>query len=183
MTDGGRERLTLAPMARDPQVGLLLAALSDSRRRTMRELESVTDAMVGWAPPPPLNGIGQLLYHVALIEADWLLDDILDLDDDAWPAWVAEAFPIDVRDDAGRLSEVPPEPLAEAVARLGRVRAHLERSIGALTDGDLHAPRRKASYDVTPAWALHHLLQHEAEHRAHVALVRDLYLSSSAPDG
>jgi uncharacterized damage-inducible protein DinB len=180
VTDGGHERLTLAPSAADPQVGLLLAALADSRRRTMRELETVTDAMVGWVPPPPLNGIRQLLYHVALIEADWLLDDILDLDEEAWPAWAAEAFPIDVRDDAGRLSEIPPEPLGEAVARLERVRAHLDSSLRSMTDADLHAPRRKASYDVTPAWALHHLLQHEAEHRAHVALVRDLYLSSPA---
>jgi uncharacterized damage-inducible protein DinB len=26
---------------------------------------------------------------------------------------------------------------------------------------------------VTPAWVLHHLLQHEAEHRAQIAAIRD----------
>jgi hypothetical protein len=62
MTDGGRDRLTLAPSAADPQVGLLLAAMADSRRRTMRELESDTDAALALTPPPPEHRA-----HVALV--------------------------------------------------------------------------------------------------------------------
>jgi uncharacterized damage-inducible protein DinB len=29
--------------------------------------------------------------------------------------------------------------------------------------------------DVAPDWALHHLIQHEAEHRAQIAWLRDTY--------
>lgn len=171
----GREVLTLAPLTAQPQVGLLLAALEDSRRRTLSELEAVTDEAVTWQPDEPLNSIGQLLYHVALIEVDWLMSDIVHLPDDEWPGWISVDFPIDVRDDAGRLAQVPAEPLERSLQRLARVRAHLLEALGSMDDGDLHALREQPSYDVTPAWALHHLIQHEAEHRAHIAFVRDAY--------
>lgn len=179
MIDGDRERLTLEPIAPAPQVGLLLAALEDSRRRTLRELEPVTDEMLAWQPSEPLSSIGQLLYHVALIEADWLLSDILHLAEDEWPDWIGGEFPIDVRNDAGDLSRVPPEPVGRALARLARVRAHLLQALSPMRDDDLHVAGRQPDYDVSPAWALHHLLQHEAEHRAHVTLARDVFLTTA----
>lgn len=175
MTEARREVLALAPITANPQVGLLLAALEDSRGRTLAEVQTVTDAAAGWQPGDTLNSIGQLLYHVALIEVDWLLSDILHLPDDEWPEWVAGEFPIDVRDDAGRLAQVPSEPVVRSMARLARVRAHLLDALASMDDGDLHEPRAQPAYDVTPAWALHHLIQHEAEHRAQISFVRDAY--------
>jgi uncharacterized damage-inducible protein DinB len=172
-----RERLVLEATSTEPQRGLLLAALEEARGRTHRELATVTDDMVAWRPPMGLDSIGQVLYHVALIEADWLFNEILELPEDRWPAWMADEFPTDVRDSSGRLSNVPDEPLEPAVTRLDRVRAVLTAELGSMPDSELHRPRSLSAYDVTPAWVLHHLLQHEAEHRAHVALVRDLYLS------
>lgn len=40
---------------------------------------------------------------------------------------------------------------------------------------DFHTVRVCERYDVSPAWVLHHLLQHEAEHRSHIAWLRDTY--------
>jgi uncharacterized damage-inducible protein DinB len=171
------ERLSLGPIGAQSQVGLLLAAMEDSRGRTLRELATVSDPMLTWRPPVPLDSIGQLLYHVALIEADWLLADILALPEDRWPEWLTDEFPIDARDAEGRLSPVPDEPLERALARLERVRRLLLEELRPMSDADLHRPRQLPDHHVTPAWVLHHLLQHEAEHRAHMALVRDLYLS------
>lgn len=177
MTD--RDRLVLEPTAGAPQVGLLIAALEDGRRRTLRELEPVPDRMLSMRPAAlPLHTIGQLLYHVALIEADWVLSEIQELPPSAWPEWVEAAFPIDVRDEEGRLSDVPPEPMERALARLARVRSHALTAIGAMDDVELHRVRSLPPYDVTPAWAIHHLVQHEAEHRAHIALIRDLLADS-----
>lgn len=175
-----RERLALEASADQPQVRLLLAALADARQRTLRELATVTDPMVGWRPPMSLDSIGQVLYHVALIEADWLLGDILERPEEEWPSWIAEEFPTDARDASGRLSPVPDEPVARALDRLTRVRRLQLAELEPMTDADLHRPRRRPEYDVTPAWVLHHLLQHEAEHRAHLALVRDLYRAANA---
>lgn len=177
MTD--RERLVLEPSASAVQVGLLTAALQDGRRRTLRELESVHDEVL-WTRPAalPAHTIGQLLYHVALIEADWVLSEIQELPESAWPEWVKAEFPIEVRDRAGRLSDVPPEPMDRTLTRLAKVRAHTLTALNGLDDVELHRLRSLEPYDVTPAWALHHLVQHEAEHRAHVALIRDLLAGS-----
>ena len=75
MTDE-RKVLVLEPLADDPEVGRWLAALEDARRDTIREVSSVSPEMVDARPDPLLNSIGTLLYHIALIEASWLLDDI-----------------------------------------------------------------------------------------------------------
>ena len=177
MTD--RDRLVLEPIAAASQVGLLLSALEDGRRRTLRELESVDDGMLARRPAAlPLHTIGQLLYHVALIEADWVLSEIQELPESEWPDWVEAEFPIDVRDEEGRLSNVPPEPMERALERLARVRSHARTAIGGMDDIELHRVRSLPPYDVTPAWAIHHLVQHEAEHRAHIALIRDLLVQA-----
>jgi uncharacterized damage-inducible protein DinB len=176
----GRDRLALEPIAGAPQVGLLLAALDDGRRRTLRELGAVDDRMLHRRPGAlPLHTIGQLLYHVALIEADWVLSEIQELPESAWPAWVESEFPIDVRTSGGQLSDVPPEPMTRALERLARVRSHAVEAVAAMDDVELHRMRAMAPYDVSPAWALHHLVQHEAEHRAHISMIRDLLLAEA----
>jgi uncharacterized damage-inducible protein DinB len=175
-----RDRLVLQPIAGAPQVGLLLAALEDGRRRTLLELTSVDEEMLGRRPTAlPLHTISQLLYHVALIEADWVLTEIQELPESEWPSWVEAAFPIDVRDGGGRLSDIPPEPMRSALERLARVRSHALDAIGALDEAELHRIRSLPPYDVSPAWAIHHLVQHEAEHRAQIAMTRDLLLAEA----
>jgi hypothetical protein len=37
-----------------------------------------------------------------------------------------------------------------------------------MTAEDLHRVRTLPQYDVSPAWVLHHLSQHEAEHRGEI---------------
>jgi hypothetical protein len=99
-----KERLTLEPIADDPEVGRWLAALEDGRRDTLRELESVGSQMVDWYPDAPLNSIGSLLYHIALIEADWVATEILELTD--YPAELAVFFPWPDREPDKHLSRI-----------------------------------------------------------------------------
>ncbi len=78
MSDPTRETLTLRPMADDPEVGRWLSAMEDARIDTVGELDGVTPEMFDARPYAALNSIGTLLYHIALVEADWLLDEILE---------------------------------------------------------------------------------------------------------
>ena len=169
-----RELLALDPIADAPEVGRWLSALDDGRRDTIRELGDVTDDIVDLAPPGAPNSIGTLLYHVALIELDWLLVDILG--HESGIPWPEALVPFADRDGEGTLTVVRGETIAVHLERLAAVRALVHEHLAPMSAEDFHTPRARERYDVTPAWVLHHLLQHEAEHRAHVAWVRDAIL-------
>ncbi|MEO6349222.1 MAG: DinB family protein [Candidatus Limnocylindrales bacterium] len=168
-----KERLTLEPIADDPEAGRWLAALEDGRRDTLRELEGVKPEMVDWYPAAPLNSIGSLLYHVALIEADWVATEILELTD--YPPDLAGFFPWPDRDADRHLSRIDGQSLEEHRARLDGVRQFVLTRLRPMTNEDFHRVRSLEKYDVAPDWAIHHILQHEAEHRAHIAWLRDTY--------
>jgi hypothetical protein len=162
-----REILALAVIGDDPEVGRWLSALEDGRRETLRELERVTPAMVDWYPDAPLDSIGTLLYHIAIIEADWVVTEILEA---GVPAELERLLPWPDRDGEG---------VAGTERRLSRVdglslESHLER-LKPMTNTDFHRVRSFERYDAAPDWVIHHILQHEAEHRSHIAWLRDTY--------
>ena len=174
MGDAAKELLTLQPIADDAEVGRWLAALEDARRDTIRELDSVTGPMLDWQPPALLESIGSFLYHVALIEASWLLDEIFAGEEG--PAWLDALLHAPDRGADKRLTRIEGESLEDHLARLARIRSYLVERLRPMSNADFHTIRQLEPYDVAPDWVLHHLLQHEAEHRSHIAFVRDWYL-------
>lgn len=173
--------LALAPIADDPEVGRWLAALEDGRRDTLRELDRVTPQVLDWYPGAPLNSIGSLLYHIALIEADWVAAEILGLDEPPelvallpWP----DREPGDGAGNERHLSRVDGQSLDEHRGRLAGVRSFTLEHLKPMTNEDFHRVRRLEHYDAAPDWVLHHILQHEAEHRSHIAWLRDTYPAS-----
>ncbi len=166
-----RERLILeTDLADAPEVGRWLAAMEDSRADTLSELEGVTDAMLDARPPGSENSIGATLYHVSIIEGDWLFDDMLGRRLETTE--LAPLFPFDVRDEQGILTGVSGVGLAEHLDRLARVRAVLLREIAPLSLDDFTATRARDGYDVSGVWVIHHLLQHESEHRSELGWLR-----------
>jgi hypothetical protein len=165
-----RRRLALDPIGDDPEVGRWLAALEDARRRTLRELETVDPAWLDLEPDPLLPSIGSFLYHIALIEADWVANDILGFDD---PPEVGVLLPWPDRDADGRLTVVRGLPLDAHLDRLAAVRAYAIHHLRSMAADDFHAARMRPDDDMAPNWVIHHLLQHEAEHRTHIAYLRD----------
>ena len=164
--------------AADPELGRLLWAFEDTRARTLAAIDGIDQAELDWSAPGIENAIGSLLYHIALIESDYLYADILGVE---YPAWLfeADAFAIPDRDEKGRLSVVSGVSLAEHLARLERVRTEFLRLVAQLSTRELHISRAipEAGYEISPAWTLHHLMQHEAEHRGQIMAIRTLYAS------
>jgi hypothetical protein len=166
-----RERLILEPGLADvPEVSRWLAAMEDSRRDTLHELEGVTEAVLDARPPESDNTIGASLYHLALIEADWLFDDIFE--QNLSTTELAPLFPFDDRDADGLLSAVAGIALAEHLDRLARVRSILLEKLSPMSIEDFTTTRARPRYDASPAWVIHHLLQHEAEHRSEIGWLR-----------
>jgi uncharacterized damage-inducible protein DinB len=143
-------------------VGAALWMLGDTRARTLAAAARATDPMVDAMPPGLHNTVGSLLYHIAAIEADWLYADILGWD---YPEWMEEVFPFDVREEDGRLTPVSGETLDSHRARMALVRKNFLTDIRAVTDNDFVRVRETPSGMVSPQWVVHHLGQHEGEHR------------------
>jgi hypothetical protein len=79
---------------------------------------------------------------------------------------------VDVRDEAGLLSRVSGRLPAEHDEMLDAVRAYLLEAFRTMTPEDFRRPRHLPDYDVTPEWVVHHLAQHEAEHRGQIGELR-----------
>jgi uncharacterized damage-inducible protein DinB len=170
MSEGQKEQLLVEPLGGSvPEIGRGLWALEDTRQRMARSLEGIDPAVIDWCPPEGGNTIGTLLYHIAAIEADWLFTDVLQHE---FPPELEPLFPFDVRDNQGRLVAVQNVSLEEHLGRLAATRAILLASFRDMDVEEYRRLRHMEEYSVTPEWVLHHLMQHEAEHRGHMAELR-----------
>ena len=171
-----REVLSLEPIADVPEVGRWLSAMEDARRDTLREFEGVPDEAMDWELDELTNTLGTLLYHVALVEDDWLFADTLEAPDH--PRRRMDLLPFPDRVEGDRLTPVTGFTLEEHLQRLAIVRSILLEFFTPMTLEDFHRLRAGERFDVSPAWVLHHLLQHEAEHRSQIAWVREAWKRS-----
>jgi uncharacterized damage-inducible protein DinB len=85
-----------------------------------------------------------------------------------------ELFAAVIRDAQGHLSPVQGVGLPEHLHRLDRTRVHLLASFHDMTLEEFRRPRTFPQYRVTAEWVLHHLIQHEVEHRGQIQLMRSL---------
>jgi uncharacterized damage-inducible protein DinB len=158
--------------AEEPNVARALWTLADARRRTVGAIEGLTDPGLEWALSADGHSIGTLLYHVAATEMEWIFLDLLGERNFVGP--LASLLSRGVRDADGHLVPVRGETLAEHLRRLDATSAH---SISVLRGMSVHEFRRPRSMalearTVTPEWVVHHLAQHEAEHRGQIVQIR-----------
>ena len=160
-----KEQRLLVPMNRYPaDVGVWLSALQDTRRRTLRILETVEPQWIDFVPEGDSESIGTILYHLAAIEASWLYEDILQI---PLPPDVEAFFPYEVRDNDGRLTSVS-QSLQKHLSRLSSIRERFLHEFLNMTTEHFWKAISLADYDVSPAYVIHHLMQHEAEHRSQI---------------
>jgi uncharacterized damage-inducible protein DinB len=169
MADTTRVLEVRPPAGYDPQVATWVWVLEDTRGRTLRALEDLPEGAIDRSDAASPNSIGTLLYHIAAIELDWVFADILGK---PFPLEATTLFPVDVREEGGRLSPLLGEGRAQHLARLAAVRATCLAALRDLHDSDLHVHRAADGYTCTPAWVFQHLAQHEAEHRGQIGELR-----------
>jgi uncharacterized damage-inducible protein DinB len=178
MTDLDQRVITPLP-ASHPELGRGLWAMQDTRRRTLEAIDGVTQDELDWTPAGLANSIGTLLYHTALIETDYLCIDILGMDD--YLPDLQALLPWPDRDETGELVVVTGLSVDDHFARLETVRRRFLELVAALDPEQMDAPRAFPDwgYAITPAWTLHHLMQHEAEHRGEIGTIRALFAARS----
>src|SRR5438128_542331 len=116
----------------EPAIGVCLWALTDARRRTNVHLQDLPAEAIDWHPAGSAQSIGSILYHLALIEADWLYTEVLER---PLPDQLIALFPYDARDQQGLLTSIQGSALDEHLARLDTVRQHILAAYQAM---DLH---------------------------------------------
>lgn len=147
-----------------PEIGRLLWLLEAARWRLKDCLAGLDTTDLDWQPAHGDN-IGTLLYHIAAIEVDWLYEEVLQT---PFPPEIIALFPFNVRDGKGRLTAVTGQSLEQHLHRLDACRAHLLTAYRAMSLADFRRLRQFEQYSVTPEWVLHHLIQHETEHRGQI---------------
>ncbi|MCX6047783.1 MAG: DinB family protein [Chloroflexi bacterium] len=152
-------------------IGRALWTLEDTRRRTKDHLQTMSSPILDWRGSERDNTIGTLLYHIAAIELDWLYSEVLEQE---IPAEFEALFPQDVREENGQLTFFAAPDLGKHMARLDTTRATLLAVFRQISVEDFRRLRKLADYDVTPEWVIHHLCQHEAEHRGQIIEIRRL---------
>jgi uncharacterized damage-inducible protein DinB len=179
MANREKEQKIVVPyLNQEAEIGRWLWAFQDTRQSTLEQLDGLSPGVIDWLPPDGESSIGTILYHIADIEADWLYVEVLE--QQSLPPEVAELFSYQTRDKQGHLTQVPGFSLEEHLKRLDTVRTLLLNVFQQMDLAEFRRVRSLESYDVTPEWVLHHLMQHEAEHRSQIGSLRaraerDLY--------
>lgn len=172
MGESSKEQHVIQPLdGYQPSIGWAIWMIEDARDRTKRALRDFNPAHLDIAKDAHGHTIGTLLYHIAAIEMDWLYFEVLEKRrfHDIWD----EMFPYEVRDDTGKLTVVTGLLWDDYWKRLDKVRSHLLETFKDMTIEDFRRPRICDNYDVSPEWVLHHLCQHEAEHRSELIALRE----------
>ncbi len=165
-----RKHLVIDPLtAQSEEIGRHLWMLEDARQRTLHHLQDMPAAMLDWQREPGGHTIGTLLYHIAAIEMDWLAAEVLEgkAPQSAWAN-----FPHDVREADGRLTQVDGISLSDHLQRFEATRTLVLDTYRAMSIEEFRRVRHLENMDVTPEWVLHHLCQHEAEHRDEIIALR-----------
>jgi uncharacterized damage-inducible protein DinB len=167
-----RDRLALDPIGTgEPEIGRWLAAFEEVRRDTLAVVAEIPPEAIDRDPGDGGDTLGTVLYHIALIEIDWVITDVLDRGADI----SRELIPYDDRQVDGRLEPVLGETLAQHLERLAEVRRIVVGALSAMTPDDYHRVHARATIDVAADWVVFHLIDHEVEHRVRLSRLRDLF--------
>jgi uncharacterized damage-inducible protein DinB len=154
----------------EAEIGRWLWCLEDVRRTLITELTGINQNLLD-GTMGKRQSIGTLLYHIALVEADWLYVEVLGTD---WDPEIRSLFPLESRTD-GNLTHIEGQSLEEHIYRLKKVREVFLSYFRSMNLKDWRRPRSLEQYDVTPEWVVYHLIEHESHHRGQIfQLLREL---------
>ncbi|WP_441296569.1 DinB family protein [Bacillus sp. AFS023182] len=154
----------------EEEIGRWLWCLEDVRRTLITELTGISQSLID-QKLGERQSIGTLLYHIALIEADWLYVEVLGTD---WDPEISALFPLEHRTD-GNLTHFEGESIEEHFYRLNKVREVFLSHFRSMDLTDWRKPRVLEHYDVTPEWVVYHLIEHESHHRGQIfQILREL---------
>lgn len=148
----------------EEEIGRWIWCLEDVRRTIKQRLSGISQSDLD-TKIDERQTIGSLLYHIALIEADWLYEEVLCSE---WDPEIRALLPLDCRAEDDSLVHIEGQSLEEHFYRLDKVREVFLSYFRAMDLTDWRKPRVLEQYDVTPEWVVYHLIEHESHHRGQI---------------
>ncbi|WP_040203571.1 DinB family protein [Neobacillus jeddahensis] len=160
-----RENLAVVPLPGFiPEIGRWIWGLEDVHHTLLKKIAGLNQTELDTKINDG-HSIGSLLYHIALIEADWFYEEVLGGE---WNPKIRALFPQEDRQSDQTLTHIEGETIEEHVQRLQAVRAEVLSHFRTVDLVGWRTPRTLDPYDVTPEWVIYHLIEHEAHHRGQI---------------
>ena len=151
------------------EIGIWVSTLDELRRQTRETVAGMTPEQLAWKPPGGGNSVGQLLRHIALVELDWLLTDLLR------GAPLPKDAPALMQLD-GAMVDPGLRPLEVFLDSLDYARNLTRKKLAGFGRDEIETTRETKGEGVHKVfnvrWILFHLLNHEAQHRGQILAVQ-----------
>lgn len=168
------KKVALEPMEGFSEgIGLLLAGMEDVRAQLRETVLDLSDEAVNSRLRPEVHSIAQLVLHCGEAEWWWIqcvvggkeVDDILE----------SKVF-WDVLDETNEPSGIT---AAECISEIDDVSTLTRNRLAAFSDEDLDTffereKRDGSKEDFSLRWILHHLIDHEAQHKGQILMLKRL---------
>ena len=169
------ERLELSAAEGFPTgIGFYLSGLNDVREQLREALVGMSDEQIGRRAVPGAHPIGALVLHIGEAEWWWIQCVVagrkMNDDDRRVSHW-------DVLDDPDGFASkgYSAEYCLDAI---DGIRERTRKDLALLTDNDLDRlvsfERRGKTTEVSLRWVLHHLMDHEAQHKGQILMLKRL---------
>ncbi|GGH81513.1 putative damage-inducible protein DinB [Pullulanibacillus pueri] len=166
-----RLSVSVLPGCKEEEISRWLWGLEEVRRDIITKLTGISQSLLD-STLGERQSIGSLLYHIALVEADWLYEEVLCSE---WDPEIKALFPVAFATEDGFLSHIEGESLENHFDRLSKVREVFLSHFRSMDLVDWRKPRVIEQYEITPEWVVYHLIEHEAHHRGQIfQLLREL---------
>jgi uncharacterized damage-inducible protein DinB len=156
------------------EIGLYLAGMEEVREQVRAAVSEMTDAQIQQPAIPRAHSIGALVLHIG--EAEWY-----------WMQMVVSGHMLSEEDRLAPYWDVlkDPEGFAEkgysvdfCLQEITKLREQTKGTLSSFNDSDLERTfsiqRRGQMHEQTLRWILHHLIDHEAQHKGQILMLKRL---------
>ncbi|HKC62805.1 MAG TPA: DinB family protein [Pyrinomonadaceae bacterium] len=157
-----------------PEIARALAAMEEVREQLRRSVRDISDNDIARVALPGAHSIGALTLHIG--EAEWfwmncvILGHKLTDEDRRQPFW-------DVLDEPERFADKN-YSTQFCLEKIDNIREETRKFLATLGDADLEKTyshtRDETTMETNLRWILHHLVDHEAQHKGQILMLKRL---------
>jgi len=172
MSDRTRVLTAIPDLSRG--VGFYFAGMEEVRQQVQESMATMSAEDIGRPAVPGAHSIGALVLHIG--EAEWW-----------WMKCIVSGHKLTAEDRSAPFWDVLKNPESFAgksysaefcLDEATKVRKQTRELLARFTDDDLEriftSERRGVTYDHSLRWILHHLIDHEAQHKGQILMLKRL---------